>query len=79
VPLDIFNVLNTQRAILLDERYGFPEERQGATQVPNPTYLKPIVHTDNLGTGGGTAEFCGSFTENQLPRRVGKTSRRTLL
>jgi hypothetical protein len=43
--LDVFNILNTQRAVLLDERYGFQESDNALPTSPNPTYLKPIVRT----------------------------------
>jgi len=43
--LDVFNILNTQRAVLLDERYGFQESDNALPTSPNPNYLKPIVRT----------------------------------
>ncbi|HEY4640989.1 MAG TPA: TonB-dependent receptor [Thermoanaerobaculia bacterium] len=43
--LDIFNVLNAQRPILLDQRWGF-EEADNASPTPvNPNYLKPVLRT----------------------------------
>jgi len=45
ILLDIFNILNTQRAILLDQRYGFQESDNALAKSANPNYLKPIVRT----------------------------------
>ena len=43
--LDVFNVLNAQRAVLLDQRWGFQEsDNQSATPV-NPNYGKAILRT----------------------------------
>jgi len=43
--LDIFNILNAQRAVLLDQRWGF-EEADNASPTPvNPGYGKPILRT----------------------------------
>ncbi len=43
--LDVFNILNTQRAVLLDERYGFQESDNALPKPANPNYLKPTVRT----------------------------------
>ena len=46
VLLDVFNVLNTQRPVLLDERWDFREEDNKITSSPpNPNYGKPILRT----------------------------------
>lgn len=46
--LDVFNLLNTQRAVLLDQRYGFQESDNALAKSANPDYLKPIVRTPAL-------------------------------
>jgi len=43
--LDVFNLLNTQRPILLDERWGFQEADNSSPTPVNPDYLKPILRT----------------------------------
>ena len=43
--LDVFNILNTQRAVLLDQRYGFQESDNALATSANPNYLKPVVRT----------------------------------
>jgi hypothetical protein len=45
ILLDVFNILNTQRAILLDQRYGFQESDNALAKSANPGYLKPILRT----------------------------------
>ncbi len=45
ILLDVFNVLNTQRAVLLDQRYGFQESDNSLPAAANPNYLKPVVRT----------------------------------
>ncbi|HEX3579867.1 MAG TPA: hypothetical protein VHY33_14990, partial [Thermoanaerobaculia bacterium] len=45
ILLDIFNILNTQRPVLLDERYGFQESDNALPKSANPNYLKPIART----------------------------------
>ncbi|HYN21443.1 MAG TPA: TonB-dependent receptor [Thermoanaerobaculia bacterium] len=43
--LDVFNILNAQRPILLDQRWGF-EEADNASPTPvNPGYRKPVLRT----------------------------------
>jgi hypothetical protein len=43
--LDVFNILNAQRPVLLDERWGF-EEADNASPTPvNPGYRKPVLRT----------------------------------
>ena len=43
--LDVFNVLNTQRPVLVDQRWGF-EEADNASPTPvNPSYLKAVLRT----------------------------------
>jgi Carboxypeptidase regulatory-like domain/TonB-dependent Receptor Plug Domain len=45
VLLDIFNILNAQRPVLLDQRWGF-EEADNASPIPvNTNYGKPILRT----------------------------------
>ena len=48
ILLDIFSILNTQRAVLLDQRYGFQESDNALSKPANPNYLKPIVRTPAL-------------------------------
>jgi hypothetical protein len=48
ILLDVFNLLNTQRAVLLDQRYSFQESDNFLAQSANPGYLKPIVRTPAL-------------------------------
>lgn len=43
--LDVFNVLNTQRAILLDQRWGFQESDNAESTSANPNYLEPVLRT----------------------------------
>jgi Carboxypeptidase regulatory-like domain/TonB-dependent Receptor Plug Domain len=45
ILLDIFNILNTQRPVLLDERWGFQESDNASPTPVNPNYLKPILRT----------------------------------
>ena len=45
VLLDIFNVLNTQKAILLDQRWGFQEADNDSPTPVNPNYGKPVLRT----------------------------------
>ena len=46
ILLDVFNILNTQRPVLLDERWGFAQADNSVTTVaPNPNYLKPVLRT----------------------------------
>jgi hypothetical protein len=43
--LDVFNFFDTQRAVLLDERWGF-EEADNASPTPvNPGYKRPVIRT----------------------------------
>jgi hypothetical protein len=43
--LDIFNALDTQRPILLDERWGFQESDNSSPTPVNPSYKKPVLRT----------------------------------
>ena len=45
ILLDIFNILNTQRAVLLDERWGFTEDDNKSPTPVNPDYGKPFLRT----------------------------------
>jgi carboxypeptidase family protein/TonB-dependent receptor-like protein len=46
--LDVFSILNAQRPILLDQRWGF-EEADNASPTPvNPAYKKPVLRTPPL-------------------------------
>lgn len=45
VLLDIFNLLNAQRAILVDQRYGFQEADNSSPTPVNPDYKKPVLRT----------------------------------
>ncbi|MBZ5588473.1 MAG: TonB-dependent receptor [Acidobacteriia bacterium] len=43
--LDVFNVLNAQRPILLDQRWGFQESDNTSPTPVNPYYGKPVLRT----------------------------------
>jgi hypothetical protein len=43
--LDMFNVLNAQRPILLDQRWGFQESDNSSPTPTNPNYGKPVLRT----------------------------------
>jgi hypothetical protein len=43
--LDVFNALNAQRAVLLDERWGFHESENASPTPANPNYGKPALRT----------------------------------
>ncbi len=43
--LDIFNVLDTQRPVLLDERYGFQESDNASPTPVNPDYKRAVLRT----------------------------------
>jgi hypothetical protein len=43
--LDVFNLLNAQRPVLLDERYGFSQEDNSSPIPVNPNYLQPAQRT----------------------------------
>src|ERR1043165_4909763 len=45
ILLDIFNILNKQRAVLLDERWGFTEESNNAPTPGTPDGGKPFRRT----------------------------------
>jgi outer membrane receptor protein involved in Fe transport len=40
---DVFNVLNAQRAVLLDQRWDFQEADNGSPTPTNPNYKKPVL------------------------------------
>jgi hypothetical protein len=41
----VFNVLNTQRPILVDQRWGFAEADNALPTPANPNYGKPVLRT----------------------------------
>ena len=43
--LDVFNLFNTQKAVLLDQRYGFQEADNFAAKPVNKDYLQPVLRT----------------------------------
>jgi hypothetical protein len=43
--LDIFNILNAQKAVLLDQRWGFQESDNALAKPANPGYGKPVLRT----------------------------------
>jgi hypothetical protein len=43
--LDVFNLLDTQRAVLLDERWGFSEADNASITPVNPGYKRPVIRT----------------------------------
>ncbi len=45
VLLDVFNLLNAQRAILLDQRWGFQEADNSSPTPVNPEYKEPVIRT----------------------------------
>ena len=45
VLLDVFNVLNAQRPVLLDQRWGFEEADNDSPTPVNPNYGKAILRT----------------------------------
>ena len=45
ILVDVFNVLNAQRAVLLDERWGFQESDNTSPTPVNPNYGKPVFRT----------------------------------
>ena len=45
VLLDVFNLLNAQQAILVDQRWGFQESDNALPNSVNPDYKKPVLRT----------------------------------
>jgi hypothetical protein len=45
VLLDLFNILNAQKAVLLDQRWGFEEADNALSSPANPNYLEPVLRT----------------------------------
>ncbi len=45
VLVDVFNILNAQRPVLLDERWGFQEADNASPTPVNPNYKKPVFRT----------------------------------
>ena len=45
ILLDIFSLLDTQRAVLLDERWGFQESDNASPTPVNPNYGQAVVRT----------------------------------
>jgi hypothetical protein len=43
--LDVFNVLNAQRPVLLDQRWGFQEADNASSTPVNSNYGKPVLRT----------------------------------
>lgn len=43
--VDVFNLLNAQRAVLLDQRYSFQESDNFSTASTNPGYLQAVLRT----------------------------------
>ena len=46
--VDVFNILNAQKAILVDQRWGFQESDNAVTDrdpPPNPGYKQPVLRT----------------------------------
>jgi hypothetical protein len=43
--VDVFNVLNVQKAILVDQRWGFQEADNASPTPVNPGYKKPVLRT----------------------------------
>ena len=45
ILVDVFNILNAQRPVLLDERWGFQESDNALPTPTNPDYKKPVFRT----------------------------------
>jgi hypothetical protein len=45
LALDVFNVLNTQRAVLVDQRWGFQEADNASLTPVNPDYGEAVLRT----------------------------------
>jgi len=45
VLLDVFSLLDTQRAVLVDERWGFQESDNASPTPVNPNYKQAVVRT----------------------------------
>ena len=45
ILVDVFNVLNAQRPVLLDQRWGFQESDNTSPTPVNPNYGKPVFRT----------------------------------
>ena len=45
LALDVFNVLNTQRAVLVDQRWGFQEADNASPTPVNPDYGEAVLRT----------------------------------
>ncbi|HXM77527.1 MAG TPA: hypothetical protein VN971_12165, partial [Thermoanaerobaculia bacterium] len=43
--VDVFNILNAQRPVLLDERWGFQESDNASPTPVNTNYRKPVFRT----------------------------------
>lgn len=43
--LDVFNILNAQKAILVDQRWGFQEADNSSPTPVNPGYGRPVLRT----------------------------------
>jgi hypothetical protein len=43
--LDVFDILNAQRAVLLDQRWGFQESDNSSPTPVNPGYKRPVLRT----------------------------------
>jgi hypothetical protein len=54
--LDVFNIFNTQRPVLLDQRWGFQEADNELTTPANTNYGRPVLRTD-LGTPRRANQF----------------------
>ena len=42
---DVFNLFNTQRPVLLDERWDFKKTDNASTTPTNPNFGKPVLRT----------------------------------
>jgi len=43
--VDVFNVLNAQKAVLVDQRWGFQEADNASPTPVNPGYKRPVLRT----------------------------------
>ena len=43
--LDVFNILNAQRPLLLDQRWGFQESDNALAAPSNPGYGRAVLRT----------------------------------
>jgi hypothetical protein len=45
ILVDVFSILNAQRPVVLDERWGFQEADNASATPVNPNYKQPVYRT----------------------------------